>query len=90
MFAVGLGRDPSFNFYASGRVVGLVVSLLPLDCSGPSGLRILLDSSQVQVLVRHLHCTAPMDRFRGGRVVWTLATLRVSRSWMVGLRFGVR
>ena len=41
MFAVGLGRDPSFNFYASGRVVGLVGSLLPLDCSGLSGLLIL-------------------------------------------------
>ena len=49
-----------------------------------------VDSSQVRVLVGICSALPRMDRFRGGRVDWTWATLRVSRSWTLGLRFGVR
>ena len=37
-----------------------------------------------------LHCTALMDRYKVGRMDWTLAALRVPRSWILKLRFGVR
>ena len=38
-----------------------------------------VDSSQVRPWVSAVHCRA-QDLFRGGRVVWTWATLHVSRS----------
>ena len=84
------GSWPVLRLLRIGRVWSLDGPLLPWDCSGRFGLPILRGFVAGPGPGGALHCIALMDRYRGGRVDWTLATLRVPRSWILKLRIGVR